>query len=203
MPLNDTLQSATSVVIKQLFEVGEMFGFETRNRYQLFTSDGTQIASAEEESGFFSAIARQFLGHFRSYSVQIDDRDGNPYLTIRHPFRFYFSRFEVTDALGNSIGVVEQRFSVLTKKLSVLDNSGNVILEMRSGLFKLWTFPLLRGDTEVAVVTKKWGGMLSEVFTDKDTFVVDFKDSVLTLQEKQLLLATAIFLDMRYFEAKR
>ncbi len=44
--------------------------------------------------------------------------------------------------------------------------------------------------------------MFTELFTDKDTFMIDFTDERLTDNERKLVLAAAVFIDMKYFEAK-
>ncbi|MES2856892.1 MAG: phospholipid scramblase-related protein, partial [Bdellovibrionota bacterium] len=54
----------------------------------------------------------------------------------------------------------------------------------------------------LASVNKKWSGMFTELFTDKDTFMIDFTDERLTDNERKLVLAAAVFIDMKYFEAK-
>ena len=83
----------------------------------------------------------------------------------------------------------------------MLDAQGRLLLEMRSGLFKVWTFPFFRGDEEVARIEKKWSGLLTEVFTDADRFRIVLGGRVSPL-ERRLLVAAAIFVDLQYFEAK-
>jgi uncharacterized protein YxjI len=73
-------------------------------------------------------------------------------------------------------------------------------MEVASPLFKLWTFPFKQRGREVARVQKKWGGLLSEGFTDRDTFLVEFIHPELTEQERQLVLGAALFIDLVYFE---
>ncbi len=47
-------------------------------------------------------------------------------------------------------------------------------MEVASSIWKLWTFPFIAGGAEVASVKKKWSGILSEAFTDRDKFQVEF-----------------------------
>ena len=79
--------------------------------------------------------------------------------------------------------------------------AGQVVLEMRSGLFRIWTFPLFRAGQEVARIEKKWGGVLREAFTDADTFLTTFTPAVRGV-ERALILAAAVFVDLQYFEKK-
>jgi hypothetical protein len=54
----------------------------------------------------------------------------------------------------------------------------------------------------VATVEKKWSGLLTEAFTDKDNFAVKYDDPNLSNEERQLVLAAALFIDLQYFERK-
>ncbi len=74
-------------------------------------------------------------------------------------------------------------------------------MNMNSGFFKFWTFPILQKEIEVAKIQKKWSGGLTELFTDKDTFMVELS-STLNNDTKLIILAAAIFVDLQYFESK-
>ena len=54
---------------------------------------------------------------------------------------------------------------------------------------------------EVAKVQKKWSGLLTEAFTDKDNFHLTMSDQ-LKPEDRLLILAAAIFVDLQYFEGK-
>lgn len=73
---------------------------------------------------------------------------------------------------------------------------------MRSGLFRIWTFPIKRNGNDFALITKKWGGLLKEVFLDADNFVLDFQDPSMNEDTRRILLAAAIFVDLEFFEQK-
>ncbi len=60
----------------------------------------------------------------------------------------------------------------------------------------------MAGGEEVAVVQKKWSGVLSEAFTDRDNFRVGFSSGALDNDTRLLLLAAAVYVDLTYFEKK-
>src|SRR5262249_6035647 len=122
--------------------------------------------------------------------------------TARHPFRWFFQRLEIYDEGGAPLGAIQRRFSILTKRFDVHDARGQVIMEVASPFWRLWTFPFLARGTEVASVQKKWSGLLTEAFTDKDNFLVDLGDGALGETERRLVLAAALFIDLMYFENK-
>ena len=58
------------------------------------------------------------------------------------------------------------------------------------------------GGEEVARVTKQWGGIMREAFTDADTFRVQFHKESLDQQFRMLTLAAAFAIDLDFFESK-
>lgn len=75
-------------------------------------------------------------------------------------------------------------------------------LEVSSPLWHIWTFTFTRQGRRVAEVKKKWAGLLAEGLTDKDNFTVEFGDPTVTGGERMLMLASAVFIDLLYFERK-
>lgn len=196
-PLN-----TSELYVRQKRELAEFFGFETRNKYAISTPDRREVFyAAEQRSGLLGMLAIYFLGHWRSFDIAFFDQSRQEAFRAHHPFRFFFQRLEVSSG-GRFIGAIQQRFAFFTKRFDVLDASGNVLFEMKSGLFKLWTFPFFRGDQQVGVIEKKWSGVLSEMFTDKDNFRVAFQDGGLSTDHRMLMLAAAVFVDLQYFERK-
>ncbi len=195
------LRNHNRILVHQIFEAFELFGYETRNKYEILDENQKKIGfAAEQGKGFLSFLTRQFLGHWRTFELYFFDNDRKLFMTAIHPFRFYFERLEIKDKDGLLIGALQKRFSILTKKFDVEDPHGNVIMEMRSPLWKIWTFPFIKMGSEVARIEKKWSGLLAEVFTDKDRFLVSYDDPSFTEQEKLIVLAASVFIDIRYFE---
>jgi uncharacterized protein YxjI len=197
------LDHQSEIHVVQRRELAELLiGAETRNKYELRDPSGEQIGfAAEQGKGFLALLARYFMGHWRTFEIVVFDRLRQPLLRALHPFRFFFQRLEISDASGRPLGALQQRWAFFTKRFDVLDAQGQVVLEMRSGLFKVWTFPFFRGEDEVARIEKKWSGILTEAFTDADRFRVVLGER-LTPLERRLLLVSAIFVDLQYFEKK-
>ncbi len=203
--------ASPELYVRQKRELAEFFGFETRNKYAISTPDRREVLyAAEQRSGFLGMLALHFLGHWRSFDIaffQSDSLAAGPgqnrqeAFRAHHPFRFFFQRLEVSSN-GRPIGAIQQRFGLLTKRFDVLDAQGQLVFEMRSGFLKMWTFPFFRGDAQVAVIEKKWSGVLTEMFSDKDNFRVAFLDPNLSAELRMLVLAAAVFVDLQYFERK-
>jgi uncharacterized protein YxjI len=196
------LERHPSLLVVQRRELAELIGFETRNQYEVRDPAGTVIGYAiEQGKGLLGALFRMFLGHFRRFDIDILDAERRLQYRAHHPFRWFFQRLELFDPQGTYLGALQQRFAVFSKRFDLLDARNQHALQMRSGLFRIWTFPLFRADAEVARIEKKWSGVLREAFTDADTFLTTFTPAVRGT-ERALILAAAIFVDLQYFEKK-
>jgi uncharacterized protein YxjI len=196
------LAGHSKLTVKQSHELAEWIGFETRNKYRVLDEQERPVAyAAEQQKGILGFLLRQYLGHWRGFEIHFFTPERGKALVARQPFRFLFQRLEVSDAGGRPIGALQQRFSILKKRFDVQDPAGNVILKMSSPLLRIWTFPFLRAGKQVALIRKKWAGILAEALTDKDTFQVEY-DPALTEDERSLVLAASVFIDLRYFEHK-
>lgn len=203
MGFNDEIASQKTLMVEQRRELTELLGIETRNKYAVLGEDGKELGfCAEQQKGMLGILLRQLVGHWRTFDIFIFDRERKQVLTAHHPMRWIFQRLEITTADGRFLGAIQQRFAILTKRFDVEDGSGTVRMTVSSPLTHLWTFPFERDGRTVAVVSKKWSGILTEAFTDKDKFRVEYQDPTLTLDERLLILAASLFIDLQYFERK-
>ena len=196
------IRNATEIVVVQRKELVELFGFETRNKYSI-EADGVAFAyAAEQGKSGMELVLRYFLGHWRTFEIHCFDSTRNLVFRALHPFRFFFQRLDVVAADGRVIGAVQQRFALLSKRFDVLDANGAVLLTVSSPFWRPWTFAFERHGDEVARIEKKWSGLLKEAFLDADRFRILLPRPDLSLPERLLVLAAAVFVDLRYFEAK-
>ena len=113
------LQQTQKVIIYQRKELAELFGFETRNKYEIFDENKNLIGfCAEQQKGVLGFIFRQFIGHWRSFEVHFFNQQRQTVFKSIHPFRFFFQEFEVLDSSNKSIGLIKQRFGIVKKKWS-------------------------------------------------------------------------------------
>lgn len=197
------LSQHSHMLVKQRHELAEWFGFETRNKYEILAASGQSLGfAAEQGKGILGLMMRQILGHWRSFELHFYTPDRQEFMRASHPFRWYFQELIVQDGQGRGLGRVVKRFSILSKRFALYDALGNVIMEVSSPIWKIWTFPFMRQGKLAAVVKKKWTGLLREAFTDKDTFSIEIEDPTLSEDLRRLLLAAALYVDIMYFEKK-
>lgn len=199
----EQLNSTKALFVRQSFELAEIFSFETRNKYRIRDEQGRDVAfAAEQQKSFFGFLMRQFLGHWRSFDIHFFNLQRQEFMIAHHPFRWFFQRLDVYEAGGRHLGAVERYFSLLSKHFKIHDAQGRVLLEVYSPIWKIWTFPFRRQGRELARISKKWSGLGYEMFTDRDNFLVEYSDPALTQDERALVLASAIYIDLLFFERK-
>jgi len=196
----ERLSSISSLVVSQQKEWGEILtGFETKNRYAVSDVSGSRLYLAAEEAG--STLLRWFLKALRPFTIAVLTEDGQVVLRVMRPFRFYFHRAEVVDSQGQSLGVIERRFSVLRRIYSVLDSSGEEVFQLFGPILHPWTFQIRNDGVEYGKITKKWSGVLKESFTDADNFGVMFP-AEWDVKLKALFLGAVFLIDFVHFENK-
>lgn len=188
---------------RQKFEMAEFFGFETRNKYEIASeNDGAIGFAAEQQKGVGGFLLRQFLGHWRTFTLHFFNANRELALVANHPFRIWFQRLEIETPDHRALGAIQQRFSVLSKRFDVEDAAGNVLFHVDSPLWSPWTYRFATPTREVAVVRKRWSGIFSEGFSDRDNFSIDYTEGSLGEDHRLLVLAAALFIDLKYFERK-
>jgi Zn-finger nucleic acid-binding protein/uncharacterized protein YxjI len=200
-PNSFELLNLQKLFIRQTGEPLELLGFETRNRYAIFDEHKNAVGFLSEQGkGVGSFLMRQVFGHWRPFHVHILSASRAHALTLNQPFRFWFKRMELRDPSGVYIGAIQRRFSIFHKYFVIEDAQGSVTLQVKSPLYRIWTFVFTRHGIELARLTKRFSGLLTELFTDRDNFAIEFKSQKLTEDERRLILAAAVFIDLSYFE---
>lgn len=151
-----SLEHLSAVLVHQVHEIGEFFGFETRNKYQILDEQQALIGyAAEQQKGILGFILRQYLGHWRKFDVYFFTPDRALTMIAHHPFRWFFQRIEVRNAQGKLLGALQKRFSVLSKRFDVENERGMTIMEISSPIWRLWTFTYMHQGNQIAQVKKK------------------------------------------------
>lgn len=198
------LNRCQEIFIKQRRELFEIMGFETRNKYELFDGFKTKFGfSAEQSKGLAGFVFRYFLGHWRSFDILFFNEDKKVLLKLEHPFRWFFEECTIKDEDDSTLAIIKWKWSLFYKKLNIFDEKQQLIGFIRAPRFYIWTFSIFDSKgNKIAIIKKKWGGLLKEVFLDSDSFKLSFRDQNLSNNFKNISLCLAIFIDLLYFEKK-
>lgn len=200
MPL--ALIEPARVLVRQVKEWGEiLLGFEARNRFQLLAEDGRVLGSAAEEGGGIGMmVARNLLGPMRAATIHVYDGEGREVLCGKKPFRWYFHRMEILEGT-RKLGAIQRRFALFHRLFVIENAAGEEVLRVESKWFHLWTFDVVTPAGERAgAIKKEWGGLLREMFSDADTFGVEFPGSGAGEDIRKILLVATFLVDFTCFE---
>lgn len=199
------LLQGDSLTVKQVKEWGEILtGWETRNRYDVFDGAARSILFAGETGeGVLHSLVRNFWG-FRTVQLEFMTHAGTLALTVKKPWTFWMRRFEVIAWDGRLMGVIQQRWHLYHRRYDLLSPSGQVLAEITGALWKPFTFGVTAptDGRVLAVIRKSWGSFGTEVFTDADSFGVQFAPDLTDARLRQLILAATLAIDLSHFENK-
>ncbi|MBM4062661.1 MAG: scramblase [Planctomycetes bacterium] len=188
------------VLIHQKKEWGEiLLGFESKNRFELRDERGERLGyAAEEAHGVGQWFLRNLFGRCRKATIHVYDRAGQKLGRGEKPFRWFFHRMEVWDG-DVRLGAVQRKWSLLHRVFAVENAAGQEVMELKSPLFRIWTFTLRFQGAAAGVIRKKWGGLLKEMFTDADVFGLEVEPHV-PVEVRKLLLVATFLVDFTCFE---
>jgi uncharacterized protein YxjI len=199
--IHQLLEGKSHIFIKQIKEWGEIiFNIENKNRYSLKDDTGTEVGFFYERGdGVFQWIKRLFLRSHRPLLIELVDTQGNVLISLKRSFFWFFSDLYITDNQGQNLGHVHRRFGIIHKRYDLIDQQGETFGNIKAAIWRLWTFKIFNSQgSEIAEISKKWGGVLTEVFTDSDQFGVSFGN--VSGDQRVVLLAAAISIDFDFFE---
>ncbi|WP_426756238.1 phospholipid scramblase-related protein [Myxococcus sp. Y35] len=177
-----------------------IFGAQTRNRYEVCDNMGRVVLYAEEEARGFGAMLRRTFWPFYKARLECMTQGGIVALVVERPWSIILTKADVLAWDGRLMARIQQRFTLLGRRLDIVTPGGAVIATVKGPLFRPWTFRIFQGDAEVAVVRKRWSGLLQESFSAADTFTLDFQPQCTDFRLRQLVLAVALLVDLTYFE---
>ncbi len=184
-----------SVLRQNLFLIKEHAGiFKAANNYDVFDpAGGAKLLECREPNlGFFTKLFR-FTDYKRMtpFEVVLTGTDGRKALTVRRGVSLFLSKVEVLDENGRVIGGFKQKFFSIGGAFRVLDARDNEVCVLK-GKWTSWEFQFLKGEKELARVSKKWAGLGKELFTSADNYVLSVSDAVSPDDDVRILIMAAV-----------
>lgn len=184
-----------SALRQNLFLIKEHAGiFKAANNYDVFDpSGGAKLLECREPNlGFFTKLFR-FTDYKRMtpFEVVLTGTDGRKALTVRRGISLFLSKVEVLDENDRVIGGFKQKLFSIGGAFRVLDARDNEVCVLK-GKWTSWEFQFLKGDKELARVSKKWAGLGKELFTSADNYVLSVSDAVAADDDVRILIMAAV-----------
>jgi len=184
--------------------VGAAFSLDFGTRFAVATPAGSGILQRQE--GGVQLLARMFLGGLVKQRFTLRDTRDTPMLVLDRSFeKLVLSRLDVAydDAgdPGERLGSVERSFAVTETRYELKDNAGRLFARLVRPMTSLWQFRLETADGAASgAVAKQWSGFASEFFTDADDYGVDFGTRMWTVEQRAVIVAAALSVDLDHFE---
>ncbi|MBU2919249.1 RNAase [Psychrosphaera sp. F3M07] len=190
----------TDVINKNLYLIKEHVGiFKAANNYDIYDPESGEIIMEcrEPNLGFFTKLLR-FTDYKRMtpFDVQIRTTDEQRLIRIQRGISIFLSKVEVRDHNNELLGGFAQKLFSIGGKFDVLDQNEQVLCSLE-GNWVGWDFYFKDGETTLAHVTKKWGGLGAEMFTSADNYVLEINPEVPAEHPiRKLILAAVMCIDM-------
>jgi uncharacterized protein YxjI len=171
--------------------------FEMRNQYTLTGENGEAIGAIEQvDQSRLTFLARLISGLDVSLPVTLAVTTSGGAVAMRLHKPWFRFRVTVTGATGAALGQVRKRVRLGKATFTVTGPSGDPLGELRAQNWRARDFRFdSPSGTEVARVTKTWRGLLTEAFTDADSYAVTFAPAA-DEPSRHLALAAALAVDL-------
>ena len=199
--LQNMLMQQAIVVHQEVELSGVLVGFDSANKYSLHAPNGQKLAQSAETGGVGGFFLRQIFRNSRAADVKLFGMNGAEIAEMRKPFRFIFAEIAATIG-GQEVGRAK-RLSWIGRNYGI-SVMGVPTFTISSSLFqwKNFRFNVMKGGVHVATIMKRYEGALKMMFTQADTFTIEFHDSSLSLEERFTLLGTTYLIDFDCFEQR-
>ncbi|MES2933743.1 MAG: phospholipid scramblase-related protein [Pseudomonadota bacterium] len=184
-----------SVLRNNGFFVKEQVGmFKASNNYDILDPVSSQIVMEcrEPSLGFFTKILR-FTDYKRMtpFHVHINTPQGQKVLSVKRGISIFLSKVEVFDENDRLVGSFKQNFFSIGGAFNVLDAQDVAICTL-IGKWTSWDFKFMKGNDQLAHVSKEWAGMGKELFTSADNYMLTINDKVSADAPARLLIMAAV-----------
>jgi len=189
----------------QNFLIKEQVAFlKSTDTYDIFNPEtGEQVGVAKEVPGSFISSMRWIIPKkWMPTRVEIREHpDGSLIFVIKKPVSLVRSTVEVHDAQGAKVGYFKSKLFSLGGGFWVYDKDDKDFAEVK-GKWTGWEFTFVTPEgEELGRVSRKWPGLLKELFTSADNYVVSVSDTLAQQPfAKMLLLAATLAIDIVYYE---
>ncbi|OYT87597.1 MAG: RNAase [Burkholderiales bacterium PBB6] len=152
----------------------------------------TVLHCREPELGFFTKLLR-FTDYKRMtpFDVRLTTPEGQPVLRVKRGVSLLRSTVDVLDERDQVVGHFRQRLLSIGGKFDVISPSGQELCTLQ-GKWTSWEFRFLRGERELALVSKQWAGLGKELFTSADNYMLSIQPAVPANDPTRLLIVAAV-----------
>jgi hypothetical protein len=183
---------------------GGLVAVDLGTRYAVTTPEGAGLLTRQE--GAAALVARIFLTPLVTQRFSWRDPRDNPMIILERRFeKLVLSRLDVAlddgGDPGARLGTVERNLRLVDTRCELKDARGVVFARLVRPTLSLWQFRLeTAAGTASGAVAKQWSGLATEAFSDADDFGVDFGSTRWSVEQRAVITAAAVAIDLDHFE---
>ena len=184
-----------------VYLVKEQVGLlKAANAFDIYDPETGQLLleAREPQLGTFTKLLR-FTRYKRHtpFRVEIADRARTTRILVHRGVSFFLSKVSVEGGDGKALGSFQQKLFSIGGSFRLFDPQAQEIAQV-VGKWTSWDFRVLRGERELARITKKWAGLGKELFTSADNYVVAIDSGNVPPGDalRPLILSAAVCIDM-------
>lgn len=177
--------------------------FKFENAYTVYNDKGENIGAIKQKISAGQKVLRLLINKaMLPFELEIRNANGGLEASISRGWTFWMSRILIKDAHGQHIGSIKQKFKILKPTFKILDR-GDMVIGRISGDWKAWNFVIADAqERQIGAISKKWAGAVKEIFTTADKYNVTINPDYSDKNNKIVILAGAITIDMVLKESK-
>jgi uncharacterized protein YxjI len=170
---------------------------ELTNQYSVFDADGNTVGHVNQvgQSNVKKLLRLvSSVDQFLTHHFDITDASNALVMSITRPAKLFKSTVLINDSTGAELGRIVQE-NVFGKIHFALEVGGLKIGAIKAENWRAWNFSIEDADgREVARITKKFAGLVREIFTTADSYVVEIHEN-LSQPLHSLVIAAALSID--------
>uniref|UniRef100_A0A915L846 Phospholipid scramblase n=1 Tax=Romanomermis culicivorax TaxID=13658 RepID=A0A915L846_ROMCU len=203
------LIGADKVVVRQNVEMAEVFtGIETSNRYMIYNGAGQILYYAYEDTDF---ATMQYCGTRRRFRIHVMDAFRRRIIVVSADVLCCTRDVMVEVPAGRIAAQIHQECAICKPSFYIRDAAQGYLFKDPTivspvaavcGTFGDANFNVYSSDqsTIVGQISKKWGGLFREMFTDADIFGVSFPPDM-DPTWKAVLIGATFVIDFAFYES--
>jgi len=134
-------------------------------------------------------------------TLEVHNTEGKTIASLTRGFTFFWPTIKVLDENGTQVASIKHKLG-LKPKFELLDMSGNKMATIK-GDWIAWDFNITdTNENKIGTISKKFNGLVKELFTDADKYVVNIDPSVTNEAQRIAIASTAAAIDMILKEEK-
>jgi uncharacterized protein YxjI len=190
-----------AILDRNVFFVKQHVGlFKAACNFDIQDPETGEVVLECREDGLGMVTKALRFTDFRRYTpfdLQVRTRAGEPVVHVRRGVTFFRQKVAVADGSNQPMGYFRLRALSMTTTFDLLDLKGQPLCQLKGSLMAREFRFLADGKTELGKVTKKWGGLGREMFTEADNYVIQIGEAVEPGSVlRPLILASALCIDM-------